>query len=125
MLPGFVTTDRAVILSTTAERYGQRPSDLLAIPPTPENLWLRLCIDEAVSLAHTRHDLRRQAREAYERKQGQDEEGTPGSPNLYTHIMRDPKVGRPPDVATMQILSRVGKDIEARRAELGLEPESG
>lgn len=114
-----------MILSKTAERYGQRPSDLLAIPATPENLWTRLCLDEALSLAHDRHELRKRDRRQYEAHLEKASEGAAGSSNLYTQIMRDPKVGRPPDAVTMGTLNRVSELVAKRRVELGLEPDGG
>lgn len=79
-----------------AERFGQRPSDLLAIPA--EDDWARYCIDEALHVLHVGHQYRdRQWEERFRKDPDSD------APDLYEKHRRE-GLGKPPSTATLDAL---------------------
>lgn len=68
-------------MAATAERFGQRPSDLLGIPV--ERDWLRYCIDEALHVLAAGHASRDQR--WYDRMRDRDADGA----DLYAKGKRE------------------------------------
>lgn len=95
-------------MAATAERFGQRPSDLLSIPPDRD--WLRYCVDEALHTLAAGH--------AYRDQRWNDrwrEEPGEGDGDLYKKYARDPKMGKPPGQHALAALDYAAEYSGVRR----------